>query len=1026
MSYRIRSTLAALIAALSLTALIAPTAAAEFGIARWEAGTCIDEGCEDSGPHSEFFTQAAGHPNFGITDFRLNSTESTGAAGKVYTPEGHVKDVRVDIPAGLAIDPEALEACTEAQLAEWKCPAGSKVGEDEATGTVEGGNTLLELLEQPPVLPEGGTTSVTVTERFPVYDMEPKPGEPARFAVEVKSETIELLKLESVIWLETGLSWYHEPPAPGGESSGVATGDFHEYFKIENIPTSPEIVESKLIFWGRPHEHNPAAPEKAFITMPSTCSGPQTTWLHVDSWQEPGHYIGVPNETPVGASGCESLSLQPRIAQSPETTRSDAPDGTEVTFTVPQATDEPEATNSPNPASVQVTLPEGMTLNPSAANGLQACTDAEIGIGTDNPIGCPGKSAIGTVSVDAPGIPAGSLSGDVYLGAPKSSDPESGEMYRIFLAAEAPEYGVGVRLEGSVRANASTGRLTATFSNLPQVPFERFAVKLDGGGGAPIANPLVCGKASTNASVLPYNEPFMPVSALSSPFVVDADGHGAACPSPLPFQVGQSVAASSLAAGSSTSFTLQLTRLEGQQYLASLDTALPDGLIGLIPVVPRCGEAEAAGSRCPQASRIGTATASVGSGGDPYSVSGPVYLTGPYDGAPFGLAIPIDASAVGPYDFGTILTRAKIEVDPHTARVSVSAPLPTVVGGVPIRLRTLTVTVDHPGFLVDPTSCAALATDTTARSTLGEMTAVATPFQATSCESLPFEPKLKARSDARTSRRRGAELVVKVEEPPHGANIRSASVKLPRRLVARNSTLKQACREATFDASPYACPSGSRVGGATVATPALPGHLTGPVYLVSRGSSGYPDVDVLLSGDGVSFDLQGSTHISHGITSSTFADVPDVPVTSFTMSLPVGPHSALGAEGRLCRHKLWMPIVLAGQNGASLKERVRISVSRCPVEVLSRKVKGHRAILRVKTPSAGRLALGGRLVHNVHEKVRGARKARIVTSLSSAGRHVLRRHRRLRVHVDVRFVSSAHPKQRSHRRVRLVFRRRRG
>ena len=997
MSHHIRS-VAVSIAALLTAAVLAPTAAAEFGVANWEAGTCSSAGCKDAGPTSEFFTQAAGHPQYGITDFRFNASKVL----LLEKPEGNVKDVRVDLPPGLAVNPEAVERCSEAQLAEWKCPAGSKVGEDIATGSV---------------------ASIAIKESFPVYDMERRPGEPARFAVEVKSTAISALKLESVIYLDAGLSWYHEPPAPGGESSGVATGDFHEYFKIENIPTPPELIESKLVFWGRPHEHNPAAREEAFITMPSTCSGPQTTWLHVDSWQEPGHFVGVPNETPVGATGCESLAFDPGILQSPETSRSDAPDGSEVAFTVPQATDDPEGLNSPNPATVQVTLPEGMTLNPSAASGLEACTDEEIGIGTDNPVSCPARSVIGALAVDAPGIPAGALNGKVYLGTQQSSDPESGEMYRIFLAAEAPEYGVGVRLEGSVRANARTGRLAATFSNLPQVPFERFALTFKGGEEAPLANPLACGKAVTEASVLPYSAPSSPVSALGSSFAVDANGRGAACSSPLRFEIGQSAVAKPPLAASSTSFTLQLTRAEGQQYLSSLDTALPEGLIGLIPVVPRCGEPEAAAARCPQASQIGTATAAIGSGSKPYAVSGPVYLTGAYGGAPFGLAIPIDASSIGPYDFGTILTRAKIEIDPLTARVSVSASLPTIVGGVPIRLRTLEVTIDHPGFLANPTSCAPLATETALTSTFGAAQTVTTPFQATGCESLPFKPKLTAHTDAKTSRRRGAGLRVTVTEPPHGANLRSVSVKLPRQLVARISTLHEACAEATFEANPYSCPSGARVGGATVFTPALPDPLSGPVYLVSHGSFGYPDIDVLLSGDGVSVNLQGNTLISHGITSSTFGTLPDVPITSFAINLPVGAHSMLGAPGRLCRHELTMPTTIVGQNVAKLTEKIRISVSRCPVEVLSREVKGLHAILRVRTPSAGELALAGKGVRSVHRKVGKAQTMMIVTRLSRRARVALRSHRRLRVRVDVRFVKSGAPKQRSDRHVKLVFRR---
>jgi hypothetical protein len=920
-----------LIAALIACLLAAADAdAAGFGVSKWEAGTCTNEECTDK-TSSLFYTQAAGHPNFGITDFRFEAEESEGFDGKkVYRPIGHVRDVRVDLPSGLAVNPEATPACGEAQIAAEKslCPPGSKVGEDEATGTVEANEAVLKLLGLPK-LPLGQTsTPVTVTERFPVYDMQRRPGEAARFGVEVNSPTIELLKLQSVVYLEGGLSWFHEAEAPGGESSGVGSGDYHELFKIRDIPSTPELVESKLIFWGRPHEHNPFAPDRSFITLPSACNGPQTTFLHVDSHEAPGAFLAYGNRTPVGASGCELLEFAPRIAQRPETTRSDAPDGSEVDVHVPQGTEQPARPNSPDLLESKVTLPAGMTLNPSAASGLQACADAQFKLGGDEPVECPPGSVIGTVSVDAPGIPNGSLTGSVYLGTPKSDQPASGQEYRILVAAAAPAYGVGVRLEGRTSADPTTGRLTTAFSNLPPVPFEDFLLKFKGGGAAPLANPLACGPALTSASLLPYSgEP--PATPLR-PFTVDFDGRGGACPSPLPFGVSQGTSASSTAAGSHTSFTLALSRDQGQQYISALSTTLPEGLIGEIPAAARCSEAQVTTRSCPADSRIGSASVTVGSGPSPFALpAAPVYLTGPNGGAPFGLAIFTGATKVGPFDYGVITTRAKIEIDPYTARVTVVSALPTIVGGALIRLRSLSVTVDRPGFLIDPTSCAPLSVDTALSSTFGDGGGVASPFQATGCGSLRFRPSFRVFTKARTSRRFGASLRVSVSERAGEANIRSVAVMLPRKLAARLSTLKLACPAGVFAADPLSCPRDSSVGAVSASTPALPGTLSGPAFVVSHGGAAFPDLDLVLRGDGVTVVLVGNTNIKGGYTHSTFASLPDVPIKDFELSLPTGPHSALAANGNLCKGRLFMPTTITAQNGKQLFQRTRIHVAGC-------------------------------------------------------------------------------------------------
>jgi hypothetical protein len=963
-------------------------------IAKWEAGTCKVSSCSiTSEDTNEFYTQAAGHPNFGITNFAFDYREVGLASAK--EPEGKVKDVRVDLPPGLAVDPEAVEACPEAVIEKFECPAASQVGEEEAVGTAE--------------LSLGLKT--TVTEPFDVYNVARKPGEPARFGVEVTSTTLsaaELLtkhKLRSVIYLEGGISWHSE--AATSENSGVQSGDYHEYFKIQNVPQEPEIVQSKLIFWGVPHEHQAQAKDNAFLTMPSSlndCEDPQTTWLHVDSYENPGNFIADPvqtilqnkDHTVLTATGCNQLAFNPTLSLDPELSTRDQPDGATVDLHVPQATAEPSKVNSPDVQTAEVALPEGMTLNPSAANGLQACVNVQLG--------CPAASQIGTVTVNAPGIPNGVLSGGIYVGTQASQDPESGNEYRILLSAEAPTYGVGLRLEGHVKANRTTGRLTATFTENPQVPFEDIILKFNGGARAPLANPLTCGSATPTAKIDPYSGPSPNVKTTTTGFTVGS-GSSAPCPSPLPFAPTQSTHDQSASAGAFTSFTLNLARGDGQQYLSQVKTVLPAGLLGAIPSVPLCAEAQASTGTCAAASEIGKATLTAGAGPEPYLFSGRVYLTGPYGGAPYGLSIVVPAVA-GPFNLGTVVTRATIGVETYSGQVVVTASVPTIEGGVPVRLKTLSVAVNRPKFLFNPTNCGPLSTSSALSSILGATLGLATPFQIGECTKLPFKPSLSAYSGAKTSKLGGASLEVKIAQAAHEANIREVQLQLPKRLPARQSTLKQACLAASFETGPApgTCASSSRVGNATVSTPVLPDKLTGPAYLVSHGGEAFPDLDLVLSGDGVKVVLVGHTHISStGITTSTFETLPDVPISSVVVDLPVGPQSVLSANGNLCNSTLTAPTTIVAQSGAKVTQQTAIAVRNCPFAIVAHRTSHKRAIVKVRVPAAGRLRTSGRYLRVVKRRMSDAGTATLTVHLTRAGVRALRAHKHLRLRLRVSF-----------------------
>jgi hypothetical protein len=956
------------------SAFSAPAAQAGFGVKTFEAGTCKTDTpeCTYAAPESQFFTQAAGHPPLGITGFEVN----TAPSGE---PEGSIKDVRVDIPPGLAVNPQATEQCTKEQFEASACPIGSEVGSDEITAFVG-------LVKVGPI-------------SLPMYNILQPQGVPAEFGFELN--VLGLIKLQ--VYIVGGISWYHE--AETSENRGVPTGDYHEFFTIKEIPTTVAVVKSRLKFDG-------TAGNGTFLTLPSVC-GTQTSYLHADSYQSPGQFLGyqtVSGSPPkaVSVSGCKEVPFKPEIAVTPAAgqSQSDRSDAATVEVKVPQS-ESAGTLNSSTVEDARVTLPEGMTLNPAAvADGLEACGDAQFGKGTANPVTCPAGSKVGEVTIETPDLPAKSLTGSVYVAQPTSANPESGNEYRIFIDAEAPRYGVSVRLEGHVSANAATGRLTTAVLESPQVPFSDFILTFNG-PHTPLANPLMCAAATTNSSLTPYSGD--PAAEPLISFPIDFDGKGGACPSPLPFALSQSVATSPATGGASTSFNFSLARGEGQQYLSKLRTVLPPGLLGKIPDVTLCGEPQAGRGECAAASQIGTVSASLGSGAPLLTLPGTAYLTGPYGNAPYGLSVVVPAEKIGPYDYGKIVTRAAIDVEPFSSRIVVSSQLPTIVGGVPLRLRSIEVNVNRANFAINPTNCAALNTETTLTSTFGTSQSLSTPFQATNCSALAFAPKLTASTNAKTSRANGAILVVKVAYPAGPqANIRSVLVTLPKQLPSRISTLNNACPEATFEASPLSCPPLSKVGSATVTTPVLPDKLTGTAIFVSHGGAAFPDLDLVLQGDGVTVVLVGNTNISNGVTTSTYASIPDVPVSSFEVRLPTGKDSVLAANGSLCSSPLIMPTTVTAQNGKVIKQNTKVAVGDCPITVLSHRIRGHRAIIEAKVFSAGRVTASGK---DLSTRVKRPGKAKIVTiemPLSRAGLRALAHHRHgVKLHVRLGFAPKA-------------------
>jgi hypothetical protein len=391
---------------------------------------------------------------------------------------------------------------------------------------------------------------------------------------------------------------------------------------------------------------------------------------------------------------------------------------------------------------------------------------------------------------------------------------------------------------------------------------------------------------------------------------------------------------------------LTFTRADGEQQLGGVSLKMPVGLLGRLAGIPLCGEPQAAQGTCDAASQIGTVSTDAGAGANPFSVTGgKVFTTGPYKGAPYGLSIVVPAVA-GPFDLGTVVVRASISVDRHTAQLTISSdPLPTILDGIPLDLRTVHVSVDRPGFIFNPTNCNPMSLTGTLTGGAGGSEPVSNGFQVTNCGALGFKPKFTVSTQGHTSRPNGAGLDAKILYPSGAqANIAKVKVSLPKQLPSRLTTLQKACPALTFDADPAQCPVASRVGSATASTPVLPVGLAGPVYFVSNGGEAFPNLVVVLQGYGITVDLVGDTFISKaGITSTTFNTVPDVPIDSFELKLPEGPYSALAANGNLCKARLAMPTKFIAQDGAEINQSTRIAATGCPKVKAKRKHAKHHA-----------------------------------------------------------------------------------
>jgi hypothetical protein len=930
---------------------------ASFGFLRPLGAPLLEE---DGAPS----TLAASHPYEQALDFEFPTKEP-----QLLIAAGHAKDVRIDLPAGLVADPSATPVlCTEKQL-----ESGARVGAGCPDASVLG------KVDVPVEIGALGNSSI------PLYNMVPPPGYPAELGTDVAEQGLFLHILPSVRSEgDYGIS-ATVPDLPALTTKAV----FGARSQLWGDPSSPlHDAERGICVSGAPGQQCPVeAQQTAFWTLPAHCDGqPLTTAISANSWEEPDVFVHSSYESaslggsPVAVGDCASLEFEPTIDAKPTTNLADSPSGLDFDLHQPQDTDKEERSNPPL-RDAAVTLPDGMAVNPSQADGLGACTEQQIGYLAEapeagihfdkTPNSCPDAAKLGTVEVTTPllvqrdashkleldpethlPIPR-PLHGAVYLAEPFHNP--FGSLLAIYLTVEDPESGTFAKLAGQIEPDPETGQLTTVFRENPQLPIEDIRLHLFGGARGSLITPPTCGTHATGSDLESWSAPEIPDASPSSSFQTSAEPGGGPCPTSsgaAPNAPGFLAGTLTPQAGAYSPFVLKVSREDGSQRLAGIDTTLPPGLTGKLAGIPACSDAQIAQAQarsrpeegrlereapsCPPATEVGSVVVGAGAGPTPYYTTGRAYLAGPYKGAPLSLAI-ITPAIAGPFDLGTVVTRVALHVEPETAQIhAVSDPLPQILDGIPLDVRSVALTMDRPNFVLNPTSCNPMAIAGTATSTLGQPAALSTPFQVGGCSALAFKPKLSLALKGSVKRSSNPRLIATLKAKPGEANVARAQVKLPHAVFLDQAHIRTVCTRVQFAAD--ACPAGSVYGRAEATTPLLGYPLSGSVYLRSNPAHLLPDLVAKLKGPAsqpIEIDLAGKTDAVKAALRNTFEAVPDAPVSSFRLELFGGKRGLVEMSDGFCKNRR-ATVQLEGQNGKAYDTRPVVA-AKC-----AKPSKGHR------------------------------------------------------------------------------------
>jgi hypothetical protein len=855
-------------------------------------------------------TQAGSHPYQLSVAMGFNGAAPKEVGDTLRVPGGGIRDISGELPQGIVVNPGAVSQCTENQLESLSsCPDSTQIGTVTLATSVLGPN-----LAMTPV---------------PLYNMVPPPGTASVLGLEVlEGVYIHLL---------------------GRVRSG---GDYGLSADVESIGAKVGLLGDEVTLWGDPTDvsHDqmrgrclaeggvcgiPKRLDTAFLTMPSSCSpDPIDTLIKIDNWvreaAEASYESADPSGNPVGFDGCNQLQFEPTIEARPTTNLADSPSGLEFNLHQPQEM-KVDGLSTANLKDTTVALPAGMAVNPSSANGLGACSEAELGQHNPRPANCPDASKIGSVEVTTPLLES-PLTGSVYLASPYANPFNS--LLAIYIAVEDPKTGIVAKLPGKVVANPITGQLTTAVQESPELPLEDTKIKLFAGPRAALRTPSSCGTYTITSNLTPWSTPEGADAHPTDSFATSVSPSGGACPTSeagAPNHPSFSAGTVSPQAGAYSPFLLKINREDGSQRLAKIEATLPKGLSGKLAGIASCSEAQIAAAKareapnqgaaeianpsCPAASEVGTATVGAGAGITPYYTQGHAYLAGPYKGAPLSMAI-ITPAVAGPFDLGAVVVRTALNVDPETAQIhAVSDPLPQIIDGIPLDVRSVTVKLGRPNFTLNPTSCDPSAVGASLGSSLGQIASLSSPFQVGGCSTLAFKPKIALKLKGSTKRAGHPALTAIATAKPGEANIGAVSVALPSTEFLDQGNIKTICTRVQFAA--HACPAGSIYGRARATTPLLDGTLAGPVYLRSS-SHQLPDLVVALKGppaQPIEVVLAGRVDTFHKGIRNSFEAVPDAPVTKFVLEMQGGKKGLIENSTDICKSDGRATVVMDGQNG---------------------------------------------------------------------------------------------------------------
>jgi hypothetical protein len=835
---------------------------------------------------------AGAHPDFTTTIEMKTDPASSADSKGLKKPYGRTRDVKVLLPPGLLANLNAVDTCSTAQfvtalLFHQGCPFASQVGV-----AVVGTYGLNSFVTVPIYNVE--TTGDDAVARLGFYVI----GVPAFIEAHVRSEdpgdygvTAEVVGISSVQSLVTVTTTLWGVPADASHNT-------------QRLAIDPN---TGLYETSSPPSRTSGRAPAPFMVNPTTCGKMLQVGFEADSYDEPGLFHQV--TAPLGEiDECGKVGFEPSFSLTPTNREAAAASGADATLSLVQN----EAVNGRATSELRntvVKLPRGLAIAAGAADGLEACSEVQVGykVSPPPPAHCPEASKIAGVEIDSPAL-SRPVQGAVY-----QRTPEPGRLTRAWLVAD--ELGVHVKLPGEFLLDPLTGQITSLFLETPQVPVRRFTLHFKGGARGVLATPSSCGTYQTAFAFSPWSGGADTVGQTPMTFDSHCNTGG--------FAPKLSAGTVNPAAGRFSPFVTNLTGESGEQNLSGLSISLPKGVLAKLAGVAVCSEAQAATGSCPASSQVGTTTVATGPGPSPLWIPQPgkdptaVYLAGPYKGGPYSLVVKTPAQA-GPFDLGTVVVRAAIHVDPETAQVSVASdPLPQFLEGIPVTYRTVQVDVNRPGFTLNPTSCARMQVEGTAVSASGGRAALSTPFQVGGCSSLAFKPKLGLRLRGGTSRTGHPSLRAVLTMPEGGANIASASVALPHSEFLDQGHIKTICTRVQFAAG--SCPAGSVYGHARALTPLLDQPLEGPVYLRSSNHA-LPDLVADLNGQ-IHVVLAGRIDSVKGGIRTTFEAVPDAPVSKFVLQMQGGKKGLLINSTNLCTRPNRATVRLGGQNGKPFASR---------------------------------------------------------------------------------------------------------